>query len=404
MSAVTHWVNPGALRQFRLRAGLAIDDVEKESRKLSRAFYAPVDVDELRRWEQGRASPLLEHLETLAEIYRCPVGGFFLDAAPEASLPLSFRGLTPQKQQRLSATTRRSLLRFMELAEWFGTAVEEYELPWVVKMQRIEGTPPDPDSIANEQRHRLGFSERVRGAWRSPDDGFDWWRRRLEEQGIFCFELKLEPYEVRGASMWWRERYPFILVNRQDAEAATGRLFTLLHEYAHLMLPGQEGVACDFLGTGRANNPEPWANRVAARMLVSREELLKRLEQSQGVVRPQVWSDRQLDELRMPFFASRDVVAVLLEEIGAAPAGFYRTKHEEWEQCYGKRKPFGRGRKLKKWQQKMRELGYTAIRTLVALDERDSLPALDAAHLLDTKVTRVPGLIHTLRAAVIGTK
>jgi len=78
------WVNPKILRQMRERRGLSPEEVAAQSGALASQHYAPIEADELRRWEAGEAEPDLEHLETLSEIYRCPVGYFFLDTLPEA--------------------------------------------------------------------------------------------------------------------------------------------------------------------------------------------------------------------------------------------------------------------------------------------------------------------------------
>ncbi len=132
---------------------------------------------------------------------------------------------------------------------------------------------------------------------------------------------------MRGASIWYGE-YPFILVNHQDAEAATGRLFTLLHEFAHLISVQDEGIACDFRGAGRGENPEPFANRFAARLLLLPDELRARVHEV-GEARREDWPDHLLDRLRKPFMVSRDVVAILLQEMGLAPQDFYERKRAE---------------------------------------------------------------------------
>ena len=78
------WVNPEVLRQVRERRGLSLEEVASRSRALAAQCYAPISADDLRVWEAGEQEPDLEHLETLSEIYNCPVGYFFLDALPEA--------------------------------------------------------------------------------------------------------------------------------------------------------------------------------------------------------------------------------------------------------------------------------------------------------------------------------
>jgi Zn-dependent peptidase ImmA (M78 family)/transcriptional regulator with XRE-family HTH domain len=402
MAVATAWVNPTVLRQLREEMGLAAGDVERESEALATDAYAPVRAAQLEQWELGEGLPELEHLETLAELYQCPVGYFFLSALPERPSPLSFRGLAPGKEEALSFATRSSLKRFLELAEWVAGSVEEHAIDWPVRLPLPGEEGEDPERLAETERGRLGFSDPVREEWQSAGEAFAWWRRRLEAQGVFCFEFKLEPKEVRGASLWLRGRYPFILVNHQDAEAATGRLFTLLHEYGHLLLERErQGLACDFRGRDGGSGLEPIANRFAAHLLLAPARLKEHLVDA-GLIGSQVeeWTDAELRRLADRFWVSRDVVAITLEGLALAPDGFYRKKQREWEKRYERWTPWGRGKSLKKWERKARELGSSTLRVVLKLHELESLPALDAAYLLDTKVERLGEFLRGFESVV----
>lgn len=383
MEALTQWVKPELLQKFREIMSLQPKEVEQLAQELNRSYYAPVTRQELERWEQGLASPTLEQLETLSEIYSCPLGYFFLEELPDVRFPLSYRGLAQGKEGKLSPLTQQTLHRFLDFSEWITTLIEESDLDWKVSIEPEKQL--NLQALVEHERERLGFSEEVRQQWNRAEDAFVWWRSRIEAQGVFCFEMKLEPNEVRGASLWVEQRYPFILVNHHDAEATSGRLFTILHEYAHL-LTAETGIACDFRGLP-GQGLEPLANRFAARMLVAPEQLREILLQAGKLAWKESWSDAELDELRKPFFVSRDVVAITLQEINLAPTGFYQKKREQWE----RRKPGGRARAQKpltKIERKAREIGISTLQVLLAAEHRNSLPILDAAYALDMKVEK----------------
>jgi Zn-dependent peptidase ImmA (M78 family) len=67
----------------------------------------------------------------------------------------------------------------------------------------------------------------------TPVRAFDQWREWLESLNISVLKLKIPAGDARGFSLMDGEPY-VIVVNSADAERA--RLFTLFHEYAHILL------------------------------------------------------------------------------------------------------------------------------------------------------------------------
>ncbi len=399
MPVIEQWTNPKVLRWARERLNLTVEQVVEESKRLARRHFAPISEQELQTWEAGSAEPELAHLETLAEIYACPVGWFFLQSPPAEKLPVSFRGLT-KPQEQLESLSQRTLRRFMELTQWTVEILRTSEQPWQVAIRPAEVEPKltQVEQLVAEYRRRFGWTDKQRQRFAGdPKEAFQWWRRTIESQGVFCFQMPLNPQEARGAALW-REGYPFILVNHQDLEAAPGRIFTLLHEFAHL-ISATDGIVCDFHGSAPlSHNPEPFANRFAARMLVSPEELRHHLR-SLGYARYQDdWSDPQLDKLRGPFLVSRDVIAIMLQELELAPPEFYERKRQQWES----RKWRGRGGKRPRLnEQKLHELGYSLSKLLTRAAHRPSFSWSDTASVLGMKVEKAEAFLKWAKEHVL---
>ena len=384
----TQWFNPHILRWARERLRLTPEEVEQEAKKLKRRYYETVTAEEVCSWERGQGEPSMGQLETLGEIYICPVGYFFLDSIPEERLPLSFRGLSEGKETQLSSLTLQTLERFTDLTRWTVDLIRGTEEAWVVRIRpgEVEPSVRYAEEMALEYRQRLGWTEEVRAKLgEDAREAFKWWRHTLEDQGIFCFEMPLNPRDVRGASLWCEE-YPFILVNHRDAEAAAGRLFTLLHEFAHLISARGEGIACDFRGVRRGENPEPFTNRFAARMLLPPDELRQHLHAiGKGGYRED-WPDRLIDEIRKPFMVSRDVVAITLQEIRLAPHDFYDRKRAKWEA----RRPWGRGgRRPTQRERALQEFGYSLSRLLARASSKPEFSWIDAASFVGMKTEKI---------------
>ncbi|HUS59304.1 MAG TPA: XRE family transcriptional regulator [Planctomycetota bacterium] len=388
------WVNPGNLALARKRLGLAPRDVAEQARQLG-AEYRGITAEALASWESGGGQPELRHLEALSQIYVCPVGWFFLSSLPAETHKLDFRGVA--SEEGIGGQGRQTLSRFLELAEWAeGVAVQTGQLrtPTIACASLTD----DMNDLVAVERRRLDFEPSIRGSWRKKDDAFNWWRRRIESLGVFCFVMRLPTSEVRGASFRGEHGAAFILVNSEDAEAAAGRTFSLLHEYAHLML--RKSFVCDFRGSGRGTDVESFTNRFAARMLLGPEELRARLKEVGTTTFRQQWGDTFLDKIREPLQVSRDVVSIYLEkELGLAPKGFYARKRATW----AKRKAFGHataptiGRNLQ--QRKLRTVGTTLAKVLSSKPAEAALSALDLAEMLDVKVERVPAILETFREA-----
>ena len=242
------------------------------------------------------------------------------------------------------------------------------------------------EAVAQREREQFGFTPEIRRHWASVDEAFDFWRKAIESRGVFVTALKLDSREVRGASRWDSPHSPAILVNRMDMEAATGRTFTLLHEWAHLVVK-RPGLVCDFRGQPYSAQLEQFANMFATEVLVPRKEFEYFLKREGFFERRQRWGDPLLDKIRDNFKVSRDVVAILLEEMGLAPPGFYHGKRAAWDQ----RRPFFRGgrgarRGQTRAMRRLTEIGLPFAKLVSVAYDRGAVSKLDLADILNMRV------------------
>ena len=381
------WANPEILRWARARMGLSSKQVES---------LAGIAAERITEWEHAREAPALSDLQNLAEIYDCPVGYFFLDSPPEEKQALDFRGLTTEKIDALSYETHVHLSEFLRLTDYLTSLVENLNLPHEVEINTVDMDEP-VESVARRERKRFGFTPETRERWASTNEAFDFWRESIESRGVFVIALKLKVSEVRGASRWDSPRTPAILVNRMDMEAATGRCFTLLHEWAHLLIK-RPGLVCDFRGQAKGAKIERFANQFAAEILVPKNEFELHLKNRNLYTKRPRWGDPLIDEIRRDFRVSRDVIAILLEEMELAPRGFYRDKRASWDQ----RKPFFRGftgerRGRTKATRRLLEIGRPVADLISVGYDRGAISKLDLAELLNMKVEQAERFVSWVR-------
>lgn len=382
-----NWVNPEILNWARTRMGLSPEQVES---------LAGIAADRIRAWEQAREAPALSDLQNLAEMYDCPVGYFFLDSPPEEKQTLDFRGLTAEKIDALSYETHIHLSEFLRLTDYLASLVENLDLQRKIDIDTVDMNEPI-ELVASIERKKFGFTPEIRQQWATTNEAFTFWREAIESKGVFVIALKLKASEVRGASRWEFPQVPAILVNRMDMEAATGRTFTLLHEWAHLLVK-QTGLVCDFRGQAKGANVEHFANQLAAEILVPKKEFEAYLRNRNLYQERPRWGDALLDNIRQDFKVSRDVIAISLEEMELAPKGFYRDKRASWEL----RKPFfagfvGTRRGRTKSAIRLSEIGYPVANLLSVAYERGAIRKLDLAEILGMKVEQAERFVSWVR-------
>ena len=150
---------------------------------------------------------------------------------------------------------------------------------------------------------------------------------KVESQGVLVFQAKsIALTEMRGYSIA-ESPLPVVVVNRKDAYA--GRAFTLIHEFAHLMLRAS-GVCNLELGpnrTTREQRTEIFCNHVAGAVLVPKSRFLA--EQSVRRHKGYSWKDEELELVARNFSVSREVILRRALILGLTDEEFYSLKREQ---------------------------------------------------------------------------
>jgi Zn-dependent peptidase ImmA (M78 family) len=228
--------------------------------------------DRVAAWEAGTEQPTIAQLRKAAEVYKRPLAVFFL-AEPPANFDTlrDFRRLAGSDAGAWSPALHDDYRRAhvqrddaLELAELDDT---EPPTDW-----RIEPLPETDEAIAREARARLldlGPLPLPTSGDR-PYEHLNAWVAALETAGVMVMATaggRVPLEEMRAFSLYF-DVLPVIVVN--GADSPRGRLFSLLHEYAHLLLH-TEGL-CDAVTDRRALNPdrllEARCNALAADMLM----------------------------------------------------------------------------------------------------------------------------------------
>jgi Zn-dependent peptidase ImmA (M78 family) len=239
------------------------------------AAHLGVPAAQLSDWLEGQSQPTLTQFRKLASLLKRTPATFLLPKPPEsAGRSVQFRRPAGTARNRLNPTE----LRYIREA----TRIQRV-LSWVL-LQLGEKTKPLPkvdvgsdlEEISKRERERLGATNEMN--WKSSSDALRDWRSKLEAAGILVFFLPIGKESCRGFSLW-DERCPLVAANTSwNSEA---RIFTLFHEYAHLL--SRTDSACLEDGSGHQrlasslDQAERWCERFAAALLLPWDVLAKEL-------------------------------------------------------------------------------------------------------------------------------
>lgn len=313
-------IQPALLIWARQSAGIAFEEAAQK---------ADVDVEVLSKWEEGEALPSIPQLRKLGEIYKRPLAVFFLSEPPQGFDPQrEFRRLPGVTQQNESPELRLALRTALFRRE---AARELYELLGEPLPSFDASVRPneDPEAVGQRIRELLGISWEEQLEWPSAHAALNAWREAIEGLGILVFQTGgVELEEMRGTGVP-HGPLPVILLN--NADAPHGRIFTLIHEFVHILLANGGHITSAIEG---ARNPEDQllervSNRFAAAALMPRREFL-----AEVAARPAVLAGGN-DALRR--FANRIKVsaeAILrrLVSLHRVSTALYRQKREEWQE------------------------------------------------------------------------
>ena len=217
---------------------------------------------DLQEFELGKREPTISLLENMATAYKTAFTSLLLLEPPALPDPprdfRTFDGAPPQ----ITPELRFAFVRTHEDREIATELASELELPVEADIAGCR-LGDDIGRIAAHERARLGVNSAAQLASKGPTGHFGLWRGAVEHLGVLVFSRRFDPRSCRGFSNGGDGLLPAITASSQDSPAA--RTFTLLHEYAHLML-GDPGMCGDL--SARSSRLEAFCNELAAAMLM----------------------------------------------------------------------------------------------------------------------------------------
>ncbi|WP_420458302.1 ImmA/IrrE family metallo-endopeptidase [Neolewinella sp.] len=197
------------------------------------------------KWMSGDKEPTLRQLEQFAKRLHVPFGYLLLEEPPEEPPVLPFFRTTGV-DARIPPEVRDAINIVKQRQEWLSDYLKNHDhepLPFVARTPESSS----PIELAATMRELLGYATGAPIATGTAAATLRELAERLERIGVQVTfsgvvgnnNKRPIPVEACRGFVLLDAYAPFIFVNNQDAKAA--QLFTLVHEFAHVLV-GQEGI------------------------------------------------------------------------------------------------------------------------------------------------------------------
>jgi Zn-dependent peptidase ImmA (M78 family)/DNA-binding XRE family transcriptional regulator len=315
-------INPENLIWARERAQMTVDMLAQKLR---------VKEDVLAAWESGEKKLTFKQAKNVSEKTYIPFGYLFLNAPPVEKLLIpDLRTVDGDQLRQPSAELLKIVRIIMARQHWY----QEYQIEQGVEENPLIGRFNSDNKfsdIVSNMREVLGVGPHPeRGNWEEYQRLLV---KRIENIGVLVMRhgdlghhtKRLSVDEFRGFAIFDKIS-PVIFINQADAPSA--RLFTLIHELAHIWI-GESGVSD--ASTQAHRKEEVLCNTVAAEFLVPENEFLSLWQDSADWV-------ENLPELESHFHVSKWVLArraltlnLISQSQYSTYIRFLRRQHEERE-------------------------------------------------------------------------
>jgi Zn-dependent peptidase ImmA (M78 family) len=330
-------------------------------------------------------------LRSAAKSYNFPYGYFYLANPPGEhkfkKIP-DYRidpELTFVDHPRLHLEIKKARDRrgaFLEIVRSLDDATLEF--------QTLESV--DLGSVGDLVRRRLGVSsdDLTNVAY---EEVYSYWKSKIESDGVLVYESQYIPDEtgVLGVAIFESD-YPIILLKR-GGNSNQRKLFTLLHEYAHLLL---EESAINDASSQAVSQPssevaelESKCNRIAAEILIPRDKV-------SGLRLEAMSPEEKMVNVGQSFKVTYSTAAISLRRMGQITQEelqlLLQERREEYERKKAKTSRSG-GVKIPREILNRLDMGRPMFDAVLTAYSRGRLDVFDASELLNLRVQKIDKLV-----------
>ena len=375
-------ISPNVLHWALLDSGWQIEEVAKK---------ITVKPEKIISWESGKKLPTFKQVQKLAKVLHRPLSIFF-QKMPPVTIPLAaeYRRLPNVSVGQESPHLRLSLRQMIRRRELAIELMEELNIN-PIPFQAVAHLHEKPEIVGERIRSLLGISIEEQFKWTNEWSAWRSWRHSLEAIGVLVFQFgKVDLQEVRGTTLF-HNPLPVIGINSKEAHPGA-KVFTLLHELAHLMLAnGNEEKAA--INENRSIDEwmllESFAEKVASHAMIPELYLNRAIDDlSIGL---NDWTLSNTKKLAKRFSATPLATATRLRESGLMSWDQYNAWRAEWKD-YVAAIPKQSGGFALPADKTLGKVGRPFTQLVLEALSSNKITSVDASRYLDLKFDRIESL------------
>ena len=387
MATVTRLaVNPDVLRWARTTADVDV---------ATAATRVGVKPNRITQWESGEVQPTINQLRSMSVAYQRPLAALLMTQplvdeerphVPDFRRPETREAASPAALQRAIMRAHRQRDALREIAQELGWPEEatfaDLEFPDGVGAERAGET----------LRASLRMDTIARGTVSRPTEHLRELVRRAEDLRITVIQVqRVEVSTMRGFSLG-DGSFPIVALN--GADWPRGKIFSLLHELAHVGF--RSSGLCD-LEQLDDSALERRCEQVAATALMPARAFRSAL----GTLRGNELTVEAARAVGNEFGASGEAAVLRMIELERADWDDYWRLKPSFEEAYRqfKREEKSRGEGKDApifYQLKARDLGRRFVRQVLEAYGDDAISSRDLVQLLEVSYDKIPKLAGTL--------
>ncbi len=380
-NTITVEVNPAVFKWLRVSAGWTEEEIAKRLK---------TSTQNIQKIEAGERKPTIRQLTELSAVFKRPIAAFLLpEPRPEKPKPKDYR-MIPNRTDKFDKKTifvLRTARRLQEISKELSRNID-YETKTKLEMAKISDSPKN---VAKQYRALLNLTEEKQTKFKTPYEFFNYLRDVFEDMNIFVFQYSMPVEDARG--FVFVDDSPFaIVVNTKDSIEA--RLFTLMHEFAHILL-GESAIDLPDISVTTKNDVEIWCNQFSSSFLLPNDVAIKVFESSKGTLTQKT----SLTTLSRRYKVSKAMLLLNMLTLGYIGKSDYEKilEHYKPEIAKEKEKASKGGGGISTDKKRLSEVGNKFISLVANNYDRDNITYSDALNYLSIKSKNFDALLSKAR-------